>query len=308
MAFNLFKKVGDFLYDHRQFLVPLPKELREYSAAARTQRTTLGQKFKDTFFAFAGKVRVSDLNPGERESLLGAKSPRMGIFDYLTLGIPLLATKLFYAADYFKRKDYTLLARPVAILGFIANIILLPLRYLVATVATIAVSPVVLVTQFYSKIVGSKEYNEALEIPIEAGGTYLRDYLALNQIDASDLRLTALGSIRNSENVATKIVLRLSPKGQLGNESTPTFQFTIPVPQQKENEPEAQTINDALILSGLTATGLTREQGAKRSIQAALNLNMFKLNSRILEKSDKVATLNTTEHDEIEAALAGIRQ
>ncbi len=155
MAFNLFKKVGYFLYSHRQFLVPLPKELREYPTA-RTQRTTLGQKFKDTFLAFAGKLAVF---PGPRSNNpVPAKNPRLGIFDYLTLGIPRLASLLFRGAVALSGK-HPILALVVLGLFVVSNIILMPLRYFVAAVATIAVSPVVLVTQFLKRYKLPLEYN-----------------------------------------------------------------------------------------------------------------------------------------------------
>ena len=169
MAFEFLR---EFLYNRRAFLLPLPRELREYPGA-RTFRTTFGKKLTDTFFAFAGKLGfVSELSSDAKlafpypKSWLSAKHPRMGIFDYLTLGIPRLATKLFEAANYVADKGYdNSLAWIPGVLGYIVNhAILLPLRYLTAAAATLVVSPLVLGIYIVSSVLGNNTYNRALEI------------------------------------------------------------------------------------------------------------------------------------------------
>src|SRR5262249_1970391 len=144
-------------------------ELREHPAR-RTQRTSLRQKFQDTFSVFWGKAKTgSHYTP-----------TRWGIFDYLTLVIPRLLLNMLESACGFLNGRHNSVLNVLSyvpyILGNIAGIVSWAARSFVAGVATVLVSPVVIVTHFFSWLVGYKQYNKALELKDVQGrtlGTYL---------------------------------------------------------------------------------------------------------------------------------------
>ncbi len=278
-------KVKSYLYENRRFFIPLTKELRE-DPAARMQRAPLRQYFKDTFSAFLGK-NVDERSPG-----------RLGLFDYLTLGIPRLLVKALFGLDnvlesfnYFIPK--TLSFVPWVLGGVIDFILSGVARYLVAAVATVVLSPVLLVTYLISSFVGLEQYDKALRLKNKQNQT-LDEYLFDKMVDTNDLRLRGASIITNNEGTRV-ILMRLSPKGQIERGQDTPLSFDFEVPAQRQTQV-------GRLLETSQATQSFDDQSQTESIQAALGLNMFKTRSRILEKSRKV-DFGNDQLDEIKTAL-----
>ncbi len=260
------------------FFVPLPRELRQYPAA-RTQRTTLWQKFKDTYYVVAGKQPVLNLRDSNQENvqifMQVVKPGRLGIVDYVTLAIPkLIAKGLLDFSWFLDRQDIIppLLSNVPWALGSVVE----TARALSAAVATVLFSPVVLVTHLIASLVGLRQYNKVLELKDRQGST-LDSWLKLRVVSAHDLRLSHASTAMDSG--TKKIVLSLSKKAGTASLNAPPFTFEVPV-VQNGNE--------------------TRFQ---ESSQALLDLNMFKVRSRISEKSSKVDFGNDNSAEEIKTLL-----
>ena len=237
------------------FFIPLPKELREHPAV-RTQPTTLRTKLNDTFFAFAGKLAIFIVEKEKSNHVFLAQNPRMGIFDYLTLGIPRLASLLGRGAEALE--GYTILFWVSFVLFVVSNITLLPLRYSVAVTATIVVSPLVLVIHLFSSLVGSKQYNESLAIKNDRGQT-IKKYLEQNDMSTDELRLTKIDA------------------GTQGSTRTITLEFE----KMQSRTPSSHQPFVVNLTQQQTSDGEFGELSQKQSLDALKKLNMFKTYSRL---------------------------
>ncbi len=276
--------LGRTLYSNSDFLIPLTKELRQHPVV-RTLRTPLTQKFKDTYGAFSGKLQTQKTRhvPPNPENLTRG---RLGIFDYLTLGIPRsLSTGLVKFANFLHSSDYPILKVLSYIPGglgylvhFVANV---AARAVIAFAATVVVSPVVLVTHLVSLLVGAKQYKEALQLRGSNAQTTqpqtLSEFLAQTKVNANDLRLSNVSKETYQHHGTKMILFRLSTKGASGN-NTPQFTFEVPAPQAQQQNGQRVAIEPAKAAS-LRATG---------------RLNMFKMATRIQEVSEKVTYGNNT--------------
>ncbi len=241
--------------------IPLPRELLTYPAA-RTQRTTFLQKLKDTFYVFAGKrpgwIEGRTDNPG-----------RLGIFDYVTFSIPRLFSKaLFGAAGFIDRWNNDRYIAPQILKFFPGGLAMVfeLARYLVAAAATIAVSPVVLVVHGVSSLVGNKQYNEALKIRGNSGQASeetLQDYIDRHytNADADELRLTKIDAEVMVSGTRTIILEFSEKKNKPQTDPRPPQPFVVKLTQQENGGDHSQ----------------------KQSLDALMNLNMFKAHSRISE-------------------------
>ncbi len=282
-----------------QFLLPFPREFLEYPGA-RTLRTSFLKKLMDTFFVFAGKIRVTDPEPGNKEDfytvnnpLSTATNPRMGIFDYLLLGIPQLTAKLFYAAKYIAAKGSKKLAVGVATLGFITNIILQPLRYLVAGAATLLVFFPVGAIHLISRFLGSETCNTALAIKDNLYGETLKKYLERTKMSADDLRLTSIEA-QNNERGRT-ITLTLTAKGNVRSEEEQSeinslfpesFVFELDQTEAPLSEITQIETTQAEITHKREPTFITTDVDQQKGFHAILALNMFKADSRLRDKNN----------------------
>ncbi len=197
--------------------------------------------------------------------------------------------------------------------------------YFAAAVATLVVSPIVLVINVISSAVRSEQYNEVLKLK-DTDGRSLREYLAGNGLDANDLRLTcAYGISANAgslnqvvtvvtalpqmgqrpendrgdtasklvENSTKRIILSFSRPGVLSPIGvTGVLLFDVELPRQGQEERREQP-------DDTQAQGSRHNQAA--SIKAALGLNMFKAASRISE--GKKFSVDNTSVEEVRAAL-----
>ncbi len=286
-------KAKDYLYDNRDFFVPLPRELREYPAG-RTKRTPLAQKFLDTFKAFFGKPsKLIDKSQGDTPD--NRTPSRWGIFDYLTLGIPRLLTNgLLGLANLLKSTDYTILQLvsyvPWALGKIVGYVVHFAVRVLIAAVATIVVSPVVIVTHLVSWLVGEKQYNAALQLE-SSSNQPLSQYLNETRVDANDLRLVTVSKIRDQDNnkeVTAKILFCLSPKGATGDNPR-TFVFAVPAPQAQQPTERERLQQQAEHIRGeqtqRAEDGQPNAGSSQRaSLEAVLKLNLFKTQSHTKEQ------------------------
>ena len=126
-----------------------------YAPHTRTLRTKLSYKFFDTFFVCCGSF----------EKIADAKGPndknyRLGLLDYLFLGLPFLVIKLVPATENSK------ILRPILIGIFL---LLSAIKALIAAVLTLIVSPFVLLTHAIARLVAGKEVDEALKAEVNDG-------------------------------------------------------------------------------------------------------------------------------------------
>ncbi len=204
----------------------------------------------------------------------------MGIFDYLTLGIPRLALKIFDAAHYLDEKGYDKSAVAVGGLGNIVNIILIGLRCLVAAAATLVVSIPVLAIHIVSNLVGlvTGTYNTALAIQ-NKDNVSLAYYLKNNKMSADDLRLT---SIAASDTLTGRtITLALTAKKR-------TVRSGERQPQTESPSPETEAFVVEIDQLKLENTGAFRtiKHIQKGQIHAILAHNLFKADSRLRDENN----------------------
>lgn len=130
---------------------------------AKTLRTSLRQKFKDTFEVFAGNNFIA--------GVIANKQPHIGLYDYATLFIPMLLQIILPFSSYFFR----------------------PLRFVVSAVAMLISAPIVMLVHLFASGISSKTKQEALGVEVkkfdERQSSYLtlNDVLIENDLDVEDL-------------------------------------------------------------------------------------------------------------------------
>jgi hypothetical protein len=127
------------------------------SPHARTLRTGLWQKIKDTFFVFAGDFDISNRHQGIH----------VGLFDYPLLGIFFVLQGFLIA---FIRNEIEV-KNPIlrGILGFflvVLNIPLMTARYATAAVITLISLPIVTIVHLTSLILASTQKERILRLPV----------------------------------------------------------------------------------------------------------------------------------------------
>ncbi len=253
------------------FYVPLPKELLAYPAA-RTLRRTFPQKLKDTFYAFAGKrpgwKGGNTTNPG-----------RLGIFDYVTFGIPRLVSKVLFSVTKIDHMDiyrFTLLLKFVPwLLAMVFELA----RYLAAAAATIVVSPVVLAIHGISWLVGHEQYLEALRIQGQDNQT-LQIYLEGNNISDDELRLTKINATETLD--ARLIELEFTKKEKPQTQSTSSGHESSSSGSSTHSSASGNPPFPPFVVK-LTQQKVGEGYGEisqKQTLHALMNLNMFKAYSR----------------------------
>lgn len=168
-------------------------ETRKHKAA-HIERSTMGMRLWDTFFALHGKIPF--IMP------FGYAQPHFGLFDYATLGIVYNLNRLFAWLD--EKSANSRAARwafiPVAALSF-------PLEFLrlAATLILMAPAyPLVLLADFIVSAVAGEKIETALDEVILAN-TSLRTLLARKRMDVNDLEVD-YKIIRDSEREAIEFI------------------------------------------------------------------------------------------------------
>ena len=251
------------------FYIPFPRELLTYPGA-RTQRTTFPEKLKDTFYAFFGKT--PRYRPG-----YGEKPGRLGIFDYLTLGIPRGLKWAFFGMSEFLPKlgliGMVLSYVPRA-LGKVVEYVSLAARYITAIAATVVFSPIVLITHLVASVVGYDKYTSALAIQ-GRDQQNLESYLETNHMSLDDVRLTNINALQTDS--YRKITLEFNDKRPQPNEASPRpTPFVVEIQQA--------------ILMGRSPIPLQ-----KYNLEALMKLNLFKAHSRINEGASHKFTVGAGE-------------
>lgn len=219
----------------------------------------------------------------------------MGIFDYLTLGIPRWLPKLLFGAVDFLGKFWIpgfIVALVPLGLGFLVELVSLIARFATSVIATVAFSPLVLVTHIISSLVGFKQ-NEAAHRLETSNARRLTDYLTTFKLHPYDLRLSQVDATTDNEGTR-KILLSLSPKPkrQRADQVLPDpFVLTVAVPNQ-QRPGQSQIVE-----------GSPNRQALEPSVQAVLDLNMFKVSSRLKEDIRKITIGETTTVDEVRQVL-----
>lgn len=133
---------------------------------ARTLRTSLWGKMKDTFFVFSGTGLLNHFRD---------KDIHVGLFDYATLGIPLLVdyahTKRVLAME--SSKESTLGTRIILLIILLGTN---AVRYSLAAVFTLLVSPIVLATHAVSSFVSSAPRESVDKLPVTLNYPSQRSY------------------------------------------------------------------------------------------------------------------------------------
>ena len=146
---------------------------------ARTLRTTLNQKFWDSFNELAGQAPIL------------SRKPHVGLFDYCTLFIPTGFLFLLTWCLENAGKSYTanVLVIPVAII----NIPLVITRLAFAAVAAILFSPITAIVHAFSRLFTKQSHNEALNLEgdtKEGTKQSLGQYLQKEKMDIEQLKIT----------------------------------------------------------------------------------------------------------------------
>lgn len=281
-----------------EFLLPLPREFHTHPGA-RTLRTSLGKKFKDIFFAFAGKLNPAAL-PNKLGPWLGSKEPRAGLFDYLTLFIPRLVTglaiKIFDLEDTLNTLTITVVGNAPATvissksiytyiafgLAWLINIPALIARYLVAAATTLVVALPVIAIHLVSSLIElvTRTYETALTIQ-NKNDEYLGHYLASNNMAVDDLRLTSIKAENNdSERTITLALTAKKEKVRSEEEQSP---IESPSPEPFIVEIKQNKVNGIFY---------TCKENQENQIHALLALNLFKADSRLRDMDNPKLTRN----------------
>ena len=270
--------------EKKNFYIPLPRELRNYPAA-RTLRTTFLEKLKDTFYALAGK-------PLQKTGKFITKGDRLGILDYLTLGIPRVFTKAFLSIGDYLSRFQTPIPKALSYVPLGLGKILQFARNLIALVATVLVSPLVLVIHGVSKAVGYSKYGRAREITNEYGQT-LDIYLGQNRISPDELRLTKIDA-RTDNNSARTITLEFSKKqkGDARNQPLSSSSSSSSSSGSSSGSSSSSFLQPFVVrLTQLKNGDQYGELPQKQTLHALMNLNMFKAHSRVMEGSSTKFTI-----------------
>lgn len=136
---------------HHNRLFPLTNVFEtEHFPHARTLRTSFLYKIKDTYNAIAGKI------PGFTSNY------HLGIFDYLTLFIPLGLFFLTDFCDFSPKYEFLSVYLRISLL-FISILLLIP-RVVFSAVATILLLPIIAIVHVISQIVAGQSHTEALSL------------------------------------------------------------------------------------------------------------------------------------------------
>jgi len=154
----------------------------------RTLRTSLGQKLLDTFVAVSGRFFSEPYHPG--------------LFDYATAGIAYILGLLLLGSFELRKPILTI----GAVIGaVILNAPFIVARYAVATLVTIAASPIILLVHLISSGIAKKYKNAAMNLTgdifqseVQSDCSLkginiprsLRDYLTETQLNIDDLAIT----------------------------------------------------------------------------------------------------------------------
>ena len=220
---------------------------------ARTLRTGLWQKIKDTFFVFAGDFDLESKT---------FKKLHPGLLDYLFIGasfcLPILLVGLIREEIKIQNKAL----RTIAI--FFVGIIAIPLliaKYIIAAVLTYLSLPIVMGVHLISLVMASKMKERILNMPLlprlkkhRTINGYLRNGKKDNDIENVEIINIVLAEKKLTLNFCKKYL----PDGRRNSSREPEFSYTT-IFSGDENEIDKTTKKDLRALIALNFGGVTKK-------------------------------------------------